>query len=214
MRDNLGTGRCPRCFLKREACLCPRIPRVETRTRFVLLRHAIEAWKRTNTGRLAALALANAEVHDRGSRAAPQADPDLSGGDVWVLYPDGTPAPDDAPPPRRLVVLDGSWRQVRRMWVRVEALRRLPCLALPAPAAPHAPRLRRQRDPRGMATLEAIAAAVARLEGEEKARPLFDLYAEFVRRVMDDAPPYRHRPRPAEGVGDARGGVGAERRGP
>src|SRR4051812_30085981 len=44
----LPPGRCPRCYLRPEICLCPLVPRIETRSEFVILRHALENWKMTN----------------------------------------------------------------------------------------------------------------------------------------------------------------------
>jgi DTW domain-containing protein YfiP len=83
--------------------------------------------------------------------------------------------------PRRLVVLDGTFRQARRMYRSIRALREMPELALAPPAV--APlRLRDPRRPDGMSTLEAIAHALALLEGEHVAAPLHALYAEVVRR--------------------------------
>lgn len=163
---------CPRCCLDPRDCLCAAVPSVATRTRFLILRHAIEAKRRTNSGRIAALALPNSEVIE------PKRDLAFPPG-TWLLYPGG-----QAPPaglPEALVVLDGSWREARRMFIRTPALQRLPRLSLPPPAKAPA-RLRRSASPGNMATLEAIARAVGILEGDEAARPLHALFEEFVRR--------------------------------
>jgi len=161
--------------------LCAEIPRVETRTRFVVVRHAAERWKPSNSAHYAALALPGCEVHDYGVEDAPfdearLAAParDAGAGDTWVLFPDGEHEPPAGAHPARLIVLDGTWSQARRMRRRIGALRGLPFLRLPAPKA--RPRMRRPLDPTGMSTLEAIAAAVALLEGEERARPLERLH--------------------------------------
>jgi DTW domain-containing protein YfiP len=45
-------------------------------------------------------------------------------------------------------------------------------------------RLRKHHRPDGMSTLEAVAAAVAKLEGIEAAEPLERLYDEVVRRSL------------------------------
>ncbi|RKH33275.1 tRNA-uridine aminocarboxypropyltransferase [Corallococcus sicarius] len=176
--------RCPRCNLALHLCLCAEIPRVETRTRILLLQHVMEVAKRSNTGRVAALALANGEllIHGKQPEAFDMAV--LSEPGTWLLFPDGPTAPPGAPPPRQLVVLDGNWSQARRMTQRLPALRTLPRLVLPPPE-PGMLRLRETSHPSGMSTLDAIARAVALLEGPEVAAPLERLAALRVQRIAD-----------------------------
>jgi DTW domain-containing protein YfiP len=81
-----------------------------------------------------------------------------------------------------LIVLDRSFRQARRMYKKITALRALPELALPVPEV--APiRLRVPPHQAGMSTLETIAHALRLLEGPEASEPLLALYDELVRRV-------------------------------
>jgi DTW domain-containing protein YfiP len=176
-------GRCPRCYLLTALCLCDEVPQVLTRTEFLVIRHNKEKEKSTNTVRMAALALPRCRVLTYGAPGQPFDASVLSGPDTWLLFPDAPPPAPDAPPPQRLVVLDGSWAQARRMVQRVPELRRLPGLALPPPA-PHTRRLRRPPHPEGMSTLEAMAGAVALLEGDELARPLYELHELMIERVL------------------------------
>jgi DTW domain-containing protein YfiP len=157
--------------------VCALVPRVEARTRVVIVRHVLERWKPSNTARLAGLALPSCELWPYGGATDP---PWAQLGDgAWLLFPGGGAAVDE--PPRTLVVLDGSWPQARRMLQRIPALRGLPRLSLPAPAEA-VPRMRRPPRPDGMATLEAIARALELLEGPAIAAPLDALHAEVVRR--------------------------------
>ncbi|QRK06202.1 DTW domain-containing protein [Archangium violaceum] len=176
--------RCDRCNLPRHLCLCAELPRVETRTRFLLLQHVVEIPKKSNTGRVAALALANSRLLTYGAPAEPLDTALLSEPGTWLLYPDGPTAPPDAPAPRQLVVLDASWSQARRMTQRLPSLRTLPRLVLPPPT-PGMLRLREPTHPSGMSTLDAIARAVAMLEGPEAAEPLERLAALRVQRIAD-----------------------------
>jgi DTW domain-containing protein YfiP len=157
---------------------------VETRTRFLLLQHVVEIGKKSNTGRVAALALTNATLLTYGLPGAALDTDLLSEPGTWLLFPDGPPAPPDAPAPRQLVVLDGNWSQARRMTQRLPALRTLPRLVLPPPA-PGMLKLREPSHPSGMSTLDAIARAVALLEGPEVAAPLERLAALRVQRIAD-----------------------------
>jgi DTW domain-containing protein len=80
------------------------------------------------------------------------------------------------------VVLDATWHQARRLYRRTPGLRSIPRLVLPAPTQ-RRDRLREQHRPDGMSTLEAVAAAVTKLEGADMAEPLEKLYDEVVRRT-------------------------------
>jgi DTW domain-containing protein YfiP len=159
-----GGARCERCLLQRRVCLCADIPMLPSRTRIVIVRHHLERWRSSNSGRLAHLALPNSEIVDHGG-GAPTRLPDLTG--AWLLYPEGPEidlAAAPPPPPRRLVVLDATWSQARRMYRKLHALRGLPTLRLPdGPMA--AARLRESPGPGRVSTIEAIARALRLLEG-------------------------------------------------
>ncbi|NTX66655.1 DTW domain-containing protein [Myxococcus sp. CA051A] len=176
--------RCQRCNLPQHLCLCAEIPQVATRTRIVLLQHIVETWKKSNTGRVAALALSNAKLLTYGAPDESFDTSVLSEPGTWMLFPDGPSAPPDAPAPRQLVVLDGSWSQARRMSQRIPVLRTLPRLVLPPPESGML-MLRAPTHPSGMSTLDAIARAVAMLEGPEAAAALERLAALRVQRIAE-----------------------------
>jgi DTW domain-containing protein YfiP len=169
--------------LRTEICICAHIPRVETKTRILLIRHAIERRKASNTARLAALALPSCALVEYGLGGGAFHDPRLLEEGTVLLFPGSATMTRADPPPAQLVVLDGSWNQARRMSQRIEALRNLPRLSLPAKASPPR-RLRAETRAEGMATLEAIARALALLEGEAVAAPLDALHEELVRRSL------------------------------
>ena len=160
------------------ACLCDAVPVVMTRTRIVIVRHHLEKWRASNTGRLAHLALPNSEIVEYGRERA-VAMPPLDG--AWLVWPEGD-ARDDAPPPRQIVVLDASWSQARRMYRKLSALRGLPVLRLPDAAMPAA-RMRESPGPGRVSTIEAIARALRVIEGEAVAKPLETLFSVAVERL-------------------------------
>lgn len=179
---------CFRCYQRREICLCPIIPSVETSVEFLILRHIYEAEKPSNTGRLAALALTNSKLISCGGGQriglACVDDDLLNAPGTWLLWPDGAgtlPRTSDRQSPARVVVIDATWQQARRLYSSLPAFWRMPRLALEAPVAQRK-RLRDQHCPNYMSTLEAVAAAVAMLEGGGKNVPLDNLYDELVRR--------------------------------
>jgi DTW domain-containing protein YfiP len=154
-----------------------------------VLRHPLEARRRTNSARVAALALPALDIATLGPAGPPPLDPARDA----LLYPGG--GEWEGPPPARLVVLDGSWREARRMLLRHRAIAGLRRFSLKAP--PVAPaRLRRQNRRDGMATFEAIARALERLEGAAVAAPLLALFSLFVSRSVASARRVGLRPSP------------------
>jgi DTW domain-containing protein YfiP len=187
LRDQ--NSHCLSCYQRREICICPILPTVKTRTEFLILRHIYEAERPSNTGRLVALAMPNSRIIACGGGTriglSPIDDEFLRACGTWLLWPDGTGTQPDMPgqtPPDRVVVLDATWHQARRLYSSMPVLRMLPRLVLPAPKQLR-DRLREQHRSDGMSTLEAVAAAIAKLEGAEAARPLEILYDELVRRT-------------------------------
>ena len=64
---------CVRCMMHMSLCICALFPRIETRTRLVLVIHRYEDRKPTNTGRLGAECLVNSDVVVRGHEGQPSA---------------------------------------------------------------------------------------------------------------------------------------------
>jgi DTW domain-containing protein len=161
------------------------VPKVDSRTEVVVVRHDREAFKSTGTARVALQALSRGRLVEYGEDAAPTNDalrPLLEG--AALLFPETgvEPAPVSGPI-TRLIVLDGTWRQTRRMLRRLTVLEAVPRLVLPVKAVTPL-RLRETHAPEGRSTLEAIADALAVLEGEAVAQPLHALHALYVERVF------------------------------
>jgi len=178
--------RCPRCLLQQRVCLCAEVPTVPTRTPVVTVRHPPEQFRSSNPGRPARFARPHTLSAGPGGgtetgHRGPAVLPDLDG--AWLLFPTGEPTivrPE--PPPRQLVVLDATWSQARRMFRKLPALRGLPILRLPDMGVPAA-RLRESPGEGRVSTIEAIAAALRLLEGDEVAAPLEALFAVAVDRA-------------------------------
>jgi DTW domain-containing protein len=186
-RDN-SEGRCRRCRMHEVLCLCALIPRIETRTRLVLVIHRFEERKPTNSGQLAALCLPNSEVCVRGVAGAPPPrftyDPETQ---PLLLYPDAGAVPlssfAGSARPITLVVPDGTWRQAGKVRLRMPGLADVPCVSLP-PDAPTSYRLRAEFHEGRLATLEAIARALEILEGPKVRAALEDLFRIMVARTL------------------------------
>ena len=168
-------------------CLCALVPRLETRTRLVLVIHRFEAAKPTNSGQLATAALVNSEVYLRGveGEAAPLTiDPATQ---PLLLFPHADAVPlasfAGATRPITLIVPDGTWRQAARVRRRVPGLAEVPCVSLPA-EAPAGARLRAQHHAERIPTLAAIARALGLLEGPAVRAALEALHAALVARTL------------------------------
>jgi DTW domain-containing protein YfiP len=167
-RNNLD--RCQACRMHETLCICPLIPRLETRTRLALMIHDKEAQKPTNTGRLATQCLARSTVEIIGIQGRPAAMPHVEGDEQpLLLYPASDAVPIEtyasSARPVVLIVPDGTWRQAHKMRRRVPGLADVPCVILPE-AERTQYRLRSEHHVGGLATFEAIARAMRVLEGE------------------------------------------------
>lgn len=146
------------------------IPRLASRTRVLVLQHPSESGHALNTGRLAALGLANAalEVGERFDPALWQ----QAGYQPCVLFPgDGAEPLAAGGPARLLIVPDGTWRKARKLLYLNPALAALPrvCLGNPGPSNY---RVRKAQAAGALATIEAIAQALEALEAPASFQPL------------------------------------------
>ena len=186
-RDNVA-ARCRQCRMHDSLCVCALIPRLETRTRLVLVIHRDEERKPTNSGQLAARCLPNSEIYVRG--VANQPPPRFTSDPArqpLLLFPsdDAIPIASFARSPRpvTLIVPDGTWRQAGKVPQRMPGLRDLPRVSLP-PGAPTIYRLRAEAPGARLATLEAIARALGILEGDAVREALERLFRVMVERTL------------------------------
>jgi DTW domain-containing protein YfiP len=215
--------RCAECRMHLSLCICALLPRLETRTRVVVLLHQLEVVKPTNTGLVAARCLVNSAVVYRG-RAPHEGVADTDAADTGAgasiadqrarlaaeipagsraafLFPHASATPlegfaaDGAPV--TLIVPDGTWSQAARALSRLGRALALPCvtLARDASASAGGGRLRAPTRPGRLATLEAVALALGALEGAA-------IEAELLRvfRVMTDRTLWTNGRLPREAV--------------
>lgn len=155
----------------------------------VVLLHRVERYRTTNTGRIATLALAGSELRMWNLLDAPNDPEGLQGPGVHLLYPgEGARELKADLEVRTLVVPDATWRRTRRMVNRSGELAGLPRVCLPA-GEPSAFRLRTNRNPQSVCTLEALARALGILEGPEIREHLEAALDLFTLRVLSTRPP-------------------------
>jgi DTW domain-containing protein len=179
-------GRCQRCLLLVDFCVCALVGDAHpSAPAIVIVRHHWEAFKSTGTARLAALALSNLRILDFIPENPQPLRAELERlDDAWLLYPGGVTPERLTAPPKTLLLLDGTWRQTRKMLRRLPEVARLPRLSLPAAAAGKGrDRLRESPQAGARSTLEAIADALGALESSTAGQRLLELHQSFVERT-------------------------------
>ncbi len=198
---------CVRCRFRREVCLCREAELLPVDVRLVVVLHAVEALKMSNTGHLAQLVIPDCKVLIHGSNGKEPVDlselqethaPD---GRPWrtILFFPGlaaeplTPAVakslrigEAVPSKLRIIIPDGTWSQARRMVKRIPELMALPRFILPATeamASRVAMRPRGNLEPERVSTCEAIAAAFGALGEPACEAALFKVYDAAALRI-------------------------------
>ncbi|MCG6658574.1 DTW domain-containing protein [Halomonas campisalis] len=182
--------RCPGCNLPTLNCLCPFRVRAESEAQVWLLTHPLEHHKPTNTGRLIRDVLPATQVFT-WYRTAPDerllallADERFA---PFVIFPDDQPdyadrvvgleAVASAKREARIpvfILLDGTWRQARRIFRKSPYLDALPVLPL-ATARETRYRLRKPASAAHLCTAE-VAAELLRQTGDAEAAGVLDDY--------------------------------------
>ncbi|MEO6278982.1 tRNA-uridine aminocarboxypropyltransferase [Roseateles sp.] len=170
--------RCPRCERPLATCLCATLPAppLAHRTELLILQHPAEAGHAKNTTALLTLGLQRARLL-RGEVF----DASLAGPGTALLYPGECATTATAVPSEinQLILLDGSWRQSRRLLAANPWLAALPRVSLPEQPGRYA--IRRAHRPGQLSTLEAGLHALALLEGDpERFAPLWAAFDALV----------------------------------
>lgn len=186
MRPFLSPKRCPGCEIRKALCFCDLIPKLETKTRVLILMHTCEEVLTSNTAKLAAKSLTNSELRIHGREHTPMSFDGLIGPDCTslLLFPSAKAIVLDTDwvstidKPIQLIVPDASWRQTTRFVRRTHGLAGIQHVKLP-PGPPSEYLLRAQATDENLCTLEAIARALGILESESVKRQL-----EWILRVL------------------------------
>jgi DTW domain-containing protein YfiP len=173
-------------------CVCPLVPQppIGIRTRLLVVMHRAEDRKSTNTGRLAAACLANSTIVVRGHKEEASAPLALdSETQPLLLFPfeDAAPLADVSRAlerkPVTLIVPDGTWRQASKVRKRVPGLSDVPCVSVSGDARLPM-RLRAEAHAHGLSTIEAVARAMAILEGDHVRVALERVFRAMVERTL------------------------------
>lgn len=185
--------RCPECQIGLDYCICHWQASCEPDLDVVLLMHPDEILKPTNTGRLVADIAPRTTYAFAYSRTEPDpdfmamlADPnryclmvfpaDEADKDLRQVYFQ----PPDIPTGKRLtlIILDGTWKQARRMMRLAKHLQAIPALNLDM-SEQGGYRLRKAINPGQLATAEAVAAVWDAFGQTQSAALLYHYFALF-----------------------------------
>lgn len=166
---------CYRCFKPASVCICASLPRVANQTHVHILQHPREQHRAIGTVRFAALGLARCSVEvNEPWTGVPSALASHPPSSAALLFPSegaralGSLAAHERP--HTLVVLDGTWHQVKALVRNNPWLTALPHVFLPTPE-PSRYRIRAEPQVHYLSTLEAIVATLQHLEPETEGLP-------------------------------------------
>lgn len=183
--------RCKECEMRQALCICAFIPKIETKTKLILLIHAAETKRTSNSGKLATKVLQNSEMRVRGLKEGPIETEGITVPErqSLLLFP-SINAVDLTPEyvaqikkPITLIVPDGNWRQASKVPNREPALYSMPRVRVPV-GRPSEYHLRLETRPEGLATFEAIARAMGVIEGKEVQEKMEDIFKIMVERTL------------------------------
>ena len=188
---------CNQCKLY--ICVCDKLKQVQTSIEFVVFRHWKETLRSSNSVRIAALCMPNLRVIEYPSEEAENFKFD-NANDI-LLFP-STSQEASQVSPKRIIVLDGNWKQARRMYKRIQGLSELACVQL-HPAVLPPPRIRKPPFDGAMSTMETISQAVKRFETPEQGQALDLNLTHWVHRVCQITGVHGV-PKPGQSISDLR----------
>jgi DTW domain-containing protein YfiP len=208
---------CPRCGKTKPLCVCENVSPIANRIQVVILQHPQEQDVDLGTARLTALHFKNASVKvglswpslskALGLKTGQPADPKRwavlylgsaqpakfpQGRSIVALNKKGEPLPDQDEALKHLqglIVLDGTWAQVKTLWWRNPWLLKTRRMALKPARPSRYGTLRREARREALSSLEATALAMSTLENNPSIADA--LHGSFERLLAA----YRARPR-------------------
>lgn len=182
--------RCDVCKLAAGSCVCELLPFSRAATDLLLVQHAKEQSSQSDTARLVHRVVRGSGLlvyGERGERfeLPPPARPDTRTAVLFPL-PGASVLTDRTNDPKsrlRLIVLDATWRQAKRMSRKIGGLREFPFVTLPESSVPRW----RLREPRGsgrLNTAEAVAVALRLLGDHDTAEAVENALSLVAREIL------------------------------
>ncbi|MAA79323.1 MAG: hypothetical protein CL916_08685 [Deltaproteobacteria bacterium] len=171
---------CGRCLLPKKNCVCAHLPSINAPFQVIIVRHKKSANKASNTAFVSSLCIPSLKIIDidHPKEVEHKIQPSLG---AMLLFPPVTskPTADRTTIPSTLYVLDGSWKQARKMYRQNVILQMMPHLSL-VPRAVPPPRILTPSSPQGMSTMEAISQSFSFFGFQEEADCIHDGLCSFI----------------------------------
>ncbi len=198
---------CLRCRRPKTVCWCSAVTQVPSQTHVVFIQHPREAKVPISTCRMAHLSLPNSELHVGLSAVGnPSLEALCAEEGVAVLFPSESAVDVDAlsSPPKKLVVVDGTWSNAKKVVEKCPLLSKLPRLKF-FPEQPGNYRIRKEPEAHCLATIEATAFVLERLEkAPARFTPILSAFDAMVEKqlayISDGASASRHKNRKRRNV--------------
>ncbi len=157
---------CQACRRPKRVCFCDRLLQIPSATRVVFIQHPLEARVAISTCRMAHLSLPNSELHVAlDPEEIPGLIEKLNQPGTALLFPaeDATDVEALQTRPKTLVVVDGTWDNAKKLFLRSPLLKSLPRIGF-VPPAPGNYRIRKEPAEHCLSTIEAVAVVLEKLE--------------------------------------------------
>ena len=179
---------CLRCRRPRSVCWCSAVTQVPSQTHVVFIQHPREAKVPISTCRMAHLSLPNSELHVGLTAVGnPALEALCAQPGVAVLFPSESAVDIDdlVAPPQTLVVIDGTWSNAKKVVEKCPLLSKLPRLKF-FPDQPGNYRIRKEPEEHCLATIEATAFVLERLEkAPARFSPILTAFDAMVEKQLD-----------------------------
>lgn len=184
---------CENCLRADKSCICDLARPLNNLTEVVILQHPLEKKNAKGTARLLSLCLNNCQLII-GETFDPEVLNKLldNSHDNILLYPEDNPQAQTNTPssgtslkPKRLILLDGTWRKSRKLLHCNPLLATLPRLALSGDIESQY-HIRKAHKDGQLSTLEACALALSAIDGTDTS-PLTESFTGFVQRQIQQA---------------------------
>lgn len=184
---------CLQCQKANNACICNWIKPIDASTRVVILQHPTETKRPMGTAKILQLSLTHCDVWV-GEDFSQHTELNLllqdNCFDVWVVYPsESSETLERIQEQNRyreakqktlcLIILDGTWKKVYKMWQLSPNLHRLRCVSLPEDLQGNY-RIRKAPTEQHLSTVEAGFHALQRIEPQVDFSSLLSTFTHMV----------------------------------
>jgi DTW domain-containing protein YfiP len=171
------------------------MPKIQTDLNILIIRHHKETKRRSNTARIASICIPSIRIIQYPFLQKP---PSFDSTNDLLIYPVSNETTirnsidkktyfekvKDSQKPKRLIFLDGTWSQTRKMYRKTPNLHQVSWISLPASQKPP-PKIRQSSFSNGMSTMECVGRAIGFFDQPEKESILYrglEIWIDAVRR--------------------------------